>query len=71
MIKAIAFRDMTHNGEPLSAVMGVKVHYNDDGLFADPIVEQIAPGRYNIIEGRETVDHLLELKYGGCRCEVR
>lgn len=68
MIKAIAFRDMTHNNEPLQAVMGVKVHYND-GLFPDPVVKQAGRG-YDIIEGRETIDNLIALGFGGCRCEV-
>lgn len=65
---AIAFRDMTHNGEPLQAIMGVKVHY-DDGLFPDPVVKKVEHG-YDIVEGRESVDNMIALGFGGCRCEV-
>jgi hypothetical protein len=70
--KAIAFRDMTHNNEPLSAVMGTKVYYQDDGPFGIPKVIELDRGHYDITDtdSREIVDNLLQLGYGGCRCEV-
>lgn len=68
MIKAIAFRDMRYNNEPLSAAMGRKVHY-DDNLFEPPVVTHVGD-HYEIIDGKWRIDRMLELGFGGCACDV-